>query len=179
MDGEIDYSKYSRDDLNEALGRIDKQRYPQNYANLLKESASRPVVSPAQSSGPRRPVLVKVILVIYSTAIVLTGLVVIMVLITWPATKEPLRQIPTRVWVEGGIGLALTLSAMVLLFRMKRSAFYFCVAGSALATVGNVGNLVSGMPISSVLTPTVLFGYILSLLVSYYTWSLSRQNVLT
>jgi hypothetical protein len=41
MDGDIDYSKYSAEDLNEALARIDKQRFPVNYANLLKEAASR------------------------------------------------------------------------------------------------------------------------------------------
>ena len=49
MDGEIDYSKYTREDLDEALGRIDKLSFPKNYANLLKESACRPLTNIALS----------------------------------------------------------------------------------------------------------------------------------
>jgi hypothetical protein len=48
MDGEIDYSKYTRADLDEAFGRIDKLRFPKNYANLLEESARRPLTDVAQ-----------------------------------------------------------------------------------------------------------------------------------
>jgi hypothetical protein len=48
MDGDIDYSKFSRIDLVEALTRIDKQRYPKNYANLLKEVGARPPAVPTE-----------------------------------------------------------------------------------------------------------------------------------
>ena len=34
-DGEIDYSKYTLCDLQEALATIDRDRYPKNYSNLI------------------------------------------------------------------------------------------------------------------------------------------------
>jgi len=51
MDGDIDYSKYSRDELNEALSRIDKRRYPRNYAKIVEEAGARPV-APAPTQRP-------------------------------------------------------------------------------------------------------------------------------
>jgi hypothetical protein len=40
-DGEIDYAKFSRDQLEDALTRIDRDDYPQNYANLRAELERR------------------------------------------------------------------------------------------------------------------------------------------
>jgi hypothetical protein len=42
MDGDIDYSKYSRAQLEEALSRIDSARYPQNFARLQRELQMKP-----------------------------------------------------------------------------------------------------------------------------------------
>jgi hypothetical protein len=50
MDSDIDYSKFSREELDEALKRINKQRFPQNYANLLKESDGRPYIHASHSA---------------------------------------------------------------------------------------------------------------------------------
>jgi hypothetical protein len=40
-DGEIDFTQYSRENLEKALARIDRDSYPRNYENLLKELAAR------------------------------------------------------------------------------------------------------------------------------------------
>jgi hypothetical protein len=41
-DGEVDYSTLSRAQLEEALTRIDRHRYPRNYQSLVKELKTRP-----------------------------------------------------------------------------------------------------------------------------------------
>jgi hypothetical protein len=51
-DGAIDYSRLSRGELNEALSRIDRDAYPLNYANLLKELDAR---GPLMSEPPTAP----------------------------------------------------------------------------------------------------------------------------
>jgi hypothetical protein len=63
MDGDIDYSKYSASELQEAMARIDKQRYPINYATLLKEAASRPISQSLVPGESRRPALTKAIVI--------------------------------------------------------------------------------------------------------------------
>src|SRR5215469_5244347 len=47
MDGDFDYSRLSRSQLEEALTRIDKDRYPVNYQRILRELEVRPPESPA------------------------------------------------------------------------------------------------------------------------------------
>jgi hypothetical protein len=42
MDGDIDYSKYSAEDLNEALARIDKQRFPVRLAHPSHRGRTHP-----------------------------------------------------------------------------------------------------------------------------------------
>lgn len=49
-DGEIDYSSYDRAQLENALGNIDRDRYPKNYEHLTRELAKRPPLSPVASS---------------------------------------------------------------------------------------------------------------------------------
>jgi hypothetical protein len=41
IDGGIDYSKYTREQLADALDRIDRSRFPTNHAALLKELTAR------------------------------------------------------------------------------------------------------------------------------------------
>jgi hypothetical protein len=50
MDGDIDYSKFTRAELNEALTRIDRARYPKNLSNLLTALAAAPVDRPGAST---------------------------------------------------------------------------------------------------------------------------------
>jgi hypothetical protein len=50
-DGALDYSGFTRQQLAEALERIDRSRYPRNYTNLTNELASRPIENPE----PNRP----------------------------------------------------------------------------------------------------------------------------
>ena len=42
MDGDVDYSRYSRAQLDEVLAHIDAERFPLNYANLQRELNARP-----------------------------------------------------------------------------------------------------------------------------------------
>jgi hypothetical protein len=48
MDGDIDYSQYSRAQLEEALSRIDKARYPKNLEKLRVALDLVPIEDPAQ-----------------------------------------------------------------------------------------------------------------------------------
>jgi hypothetical protein len=50
MDGDVNYSQFSRASLEEALTNIDKQKYPRNYANLLNELNGRPPSPPNELS---------------------------------------------------------------------------------------------------------------------------------
>src|ERR1700756_3407014 len=43
-DGEIDFGAYTREQLDNAVGRMDRQRYPINYRNLVAEYQRRQVV---------------------------------------------------------------------------------------------------------------------------------------
>ena len=42
IDGQINYAKYSRERLLDALNNIDRRHYPVNYSNLCHELESRP-----------------------------------------------------------------------------------------------------------------------------------------
>ena len=47
MDGDVDYSKYSRAQLEEVSAHIDAEKYPRNFANLQRELNARPPESTA------------------------------------------------------------------------------------------------------------------------------------
>jgi hypothetical protein len=52
-DGDIDYSRYTERELEEALAGIDRTRYPRNFANLAstyQALTSKPVPPPADAS---------------------------------------------------------------------------------------------------------------------------------
>jgi hypothetical protein len=51
MDGDIDYTNLSRAQLEEALTRIDRSRFPLNYDHLVKELDTRGPALP-QASAP-------------------------------------------------------------------------------------------------------------------------------
>src|SRR5579863_3887617 len=52
MDGDIDYSTFERPQLEEALTNIDRDRYPNNYQNLVRELSIRPApANPSPSSN--------------------------------------------------------------------------------------------------------------------------------
>jgi hypothetical protein len=51
MDGDIDYSQFSRAQLEEALTRIEPTRFPRNYENLRRELATR-APEPQRERGP-------------------------------------------------------------------------------------------------------------------------------
>jgi hypothetical protein len=52
MDGDVDYSRYSRAELEEALSSIDRSRFPRNYEHLRRELDSR---APEPQPQPIRP----------------------------------------------------------------------------------------------------------------------------
>ena len=49
-DGDIDYARFTRAQLEDALARIDRREYPLNFANLTTELARRPVEPPVVPS---------------------------------------------------------------------------------------------------------------------------------
>jgi hypothetical protein len=59
QDGDIDYSKYSKDQLEEALAGINAEKYPRNYANLRSayvaaaEAHPVPVPEPMKEAEPQ------------------------------------------------------------------------------------------------------------------------------
>jgi hypothetical protein len=58
MDGDFDYSKLSRAQIEEALTRIDKGRFPLNNERLLKELQARPPEAPQVTPPPSTMVLI-------------------------------------------------------------------------------------------------------------------------
>jgi hypothetical protein len=55
MDGDIDYSRFSRAQLEEALTRIDKVRFPKNLAKLMSELEARGTYEEARSAAITKP----------------------------------------------------------------------------------------------------------------------------
>jgi hypothetical protein len=56
-DGDLDPSKYTREQLLGALGRMNREQYPLNFAILTKELASRPVETISSPSDGRPPAI--------------------------------------------------------------------------------------------------------------------------
>jgi hypothetical protein len=52
-DGDLDPSKYTREQLLGAIGRMNRERYPHNFAILTRELASRPLDSGAATVDTR------------------------------------------------------------------------------------------------------------------------------
>jgi hypothetical protein len=52
-DGQIDYSRFTRAELNDALRSIDRSRYPKNYASLV-QALSQAEVLPEKEGAPQR-----------------------------------------------------------------------------------------------------------------------------
>lgn len=50
IDGQIDYSSYSPEQLEDALRRIDRTRYPRNYQRLTEEAERRRAAAPAAAA---------------------------------------------------------------------------------------------------------------------------------
>src|SRR5579862_5722202 len=51
IDGEIDYGSYTLEQLEDALGRIDRRQYPRNYQNLVQEAERRRAAAPAAAAA--------------------------------------------------------------------------------------------------------------------------------
>jgi len=49
-DGEADFSKYSHEQIARSLGKIDREKYPLNYANLLAAQRALPVLPMDEAS---------------------------------------------------------------------------------------------------------------------------------
>src|SRR5262249_26537556 len=53
--GQIDYGKYSRDQLEQIRQRMDRERYPLNYQRLVTETARRDAEARAAAAVPPGP----------------------------------------------------------------------------------------------------------------------------
>jgi hypothetical protein len=139
MDGGIDYSAFSRAQLEDALTRIDKDRYPRNYESLVRELQVRPMVSPV-ASAPRD--LRKWVIVLGWYQLLATGALLVKIVGTGSELSvfQQLAQFQYRVvLIAVTFGFAIlaitTAVAGVLTVRGNRFGLYFGIASFAAQAV--------------------------------------------
>jgi len=141
-----------------------------------------PSTSPlaAMSRTSTRPALVWVITVCYAVAFALTAIGSWYMFRHWEtfpeAAKAPLRALPLSAWIWAAIGTALTVTAIVQLFRMRRSAFYLYATAMVLSITTSVWYYATGTYHPSTRAVVVL---LLQLLICFYVWRLQRANLLS
>jgi hypothetical protein len=129
------------------------------------------------SDPPKRPGLIWVITVGYALVFALMAWVGGFLFSHWETLPErlraPLREVSLPLWAAMTVGCALTVIAIVQLFRMRRSAFY-------LYAVGVAGTVAVSLPlyVTGRYHGYQLFGLLTQLLVCLYMWRLLRANVL-
>jgi hypothetical protein len=138
MDGDFDYSRLSRTQLEEALTRIDKGRYPINYQRILKELEVRPPESPAAPAEAKQSVLNLItwyslgLVVAYVLAYFWAGFVAMMVL----AVLHP-KDVASPEAIPPLIGSLISVAAPLVLYlhlaRKQPGKFLLVAAGVAIA----------------------------------------------
>jgi hypothetical protein len=134
MDGDIDYSRYSRAQLEEALTRIDRSKYPVNYENLRRELDARA----PEPQRETRPPSTAFLIVCYTMAVLVLNAVVrlffdaALVLIFHDPSEARGVAGPWKL----GIFFALLVGACFHLARTYRSQFANVMVGVALVLGG-------------------------------------------
>lgn len=139
MDGGIDYSAFSRAQLEDALTRIDKDRYPRNYESLVRELQVRPTVPPV-AGAPRD--LRKWVIGLGWYQLLATGALLVKMVSTGSELSVFQRLAQLQHWI---VPIAITFVfvilatttavAGVLLARGNRFGLYFSIASFAAQTV--------------------------------------------
>jgi len=188
IDGQIEYSIYSRNDLIDCVQHIDPERFPVNHANALRELQSRPrpefapqVAAPVATT--RRPIGVWVVFLVY----VVADAVLVPTYFLTRSGSLSLKMSPAQQAYFGrltffddvsvAIMFGLTLYAAVSLLRLRRSAYY----AFSIAWVFNVGLTVWAIlarDYLSVVHGSNLIGLLGALLVCVYCRSLLKRGVL-
>lgn len=133
MDGDIDYSRYSRADLEEAIARIDRSRFPINYQNLRRELDTR---DPELLREPRPP-SVAFLIVCYTAAVLVLNAVLnlflsaVLAVIYHDNAPSDFRNMATH--LKEGIFLVLVVGAYFHLARSFRGQFAKTAIGVAFA----------------------------------------------
>jgi hypothetical protein len=109
-DGDIDFSTYTRAQLEDALQRIDGGRYPLNYHALVRELATRPPAVHTTSGIALRPRQVTLAVNCLWTAV---GLGFVRGILLWPSLVAP-RPGYFQTYVVIGWALSLLFSWWIL-----------------------------------------------------------------
>jgi len=153
IDGQIDYSSFSRDELIDCIRHVDSRRFPKNHANALLELGKRPVpesvaaitATPAVQASAgmrRRPTAVWIIFAYYTLGIAWVGPVVFAVhagMLQLPPAQQAIFDkfnLLDSIFTAGV--LAFNAYAAVSLIRLQRQAFYLFATAfgcNVLATV--------------------------------------------
>jgi hypothetical protein len=132
VDGDIDPSRYTREQLVGVIGRMDRDRYPLNYEILLKELASRPEVIEATVSTDPRPPSIRAASSLILAAAALQGFMVLVIVL---AMRAP------RVATIMNVALLATFAYQYLALRRGhidvRKSLVFLLVFVVIAVIGN------------------------------------------
>lgn len=131
MDGDIDYTNLSRAQLEEALRRIDRSRFPLNYDHLVQELGAR---GPALPQGSAPTALLTVI-GWHAFSLIALDMVFGFVLLTAQALvlHRLLDNISEARWIVKIVGTAAVTLAVYLHLEKRHSvAFPKAAAGVAI-----------------------------------------------
>lgn len=139
MDGDFDYSQLSRPQLEEALTRIDRARYPINYQRILRELEVRPPESPAAQSAQAQPSVLNLIawysiglVVAYVVTYLSVGFVgTILVAVMHQKAATGADAVPPT-WIRSLIAIAAPLVLYFHLARTYPDKFLRAAAGIAI-----------------------------------------------
>jgi len=200
VDGAKDYRGYTTVELREALSTIDRTRFPQNFAALGKELATRAAISqpaahsdhkheaaaatPNQSVSPRtkRPALVWVLLVLYAIAVFAGGPIVIAVTTGALDIPGPIgsyyRAFGLWDFVRVGISYLLIAAVLVALFKMSRIALYLAAAAWLYGVLMEIYKF-EDMKVLGLTATGMVVGNVLGLGILLYFWHLKHTHRLS
>jgi hypothetical protein len=154
MDGDIDYSMFTRAQLTEALTRIDRARYPKNLSNLLTTLAASPI-DPSDPSQKRSLVRWDRICGWYS--ILATAAVVVTSLISTFTAPKPLT-------VSGNLSVRILLALVPLIVVPIAILTLSGAAGIALVRERRCGRILGiaafGTQLVALTIPGISYSYV-------------------
>lgn len=193
IDGQIDYSQFSREDLIDSIRHVDVRRFPLNHANAVSELGKRPVPKAdstivtdtevlTRSSTDRRPMAVWIIFwfTIPCVVVLVPSYFAVRGGLLQLSATPALQSIVDRYNLVDDLSVvaiaALNLFAAFSLLRLRRSAFYLFATAFAC-------NILATLYVASrgLLNPnyvSTLVGLVGAFLVVTYTRTLLNRGVL-
>jgi hypothetical protein len=193
IDGQIDYSNYSRDELIDCITHVDSRRFPMNHANTLLELSKRPppksvsvdAATPtlrSDTSKLRRPIAVWIIAVFYLLGSAVLMPVYIAVRGGWlhipmtPAAQAFIDKLNVIDDISCVIAVTLTTYAAISLLRLQRKAFYLFSAAFGCNVLMMMYTASRGLLTQRYFE--TMFGLLVLLMVCAYSRSLMNRRVL-